>query len=268
VAPAAHDVTGESRSVETRGLSKSYKRDRQEPIVALEGVDLRAEPGQFVSVIGPSGCGKTTVFSVIAGLDEPSGGEVLIGGDVLADRLGVSAYMPQGDTLLGWRRIIDNVTLPLEIAGVRRREARRQALPLLERFGLDGFAHSWPWQLSGGMRQRVAVARALVARPGILLLDEPLGALDGITRGDLQQWLSVALAEQGSTVLLVTHDVTEAVFLSDRIYVMSPRPGRVVAELAIDLPRPRRLEDQETVAFVDLERRLRAELRATSWPAR
>jgi ABC-type nitrate/sulfonate/bicarbonate transport system ATPase subunit len=152
------------------------------------------------------------------------------------------------------------VALSLELQGVRRREARRRALPLLERFGLGEFTRAWPWQLSGGMRQRVAFLRTVIAGRSLLLLDEPFGALDGITRSDLQQWLSQVWAELGSTVLLVTHDITEAVFLSDRIYVMSPRPGRIASVLDVDLPRPRTVALQQEDGFVAVEQRLRREL--------
>lgn len=253
-------------AVQLSRISRRYDTDNGS-VLAVEDVDLHADAGEWVTLIGPSGCGKSTLFNLVAGLDQPSSGEIRIGGSVLDDRLGASAYLPQRDALLPWRRVVDNVTLPLELAGRPRREARRVAEPLLERFGLFAFAGSWPWQLSGGMRQRVAVLRTIVTRPGLLLLDEPFGALDGITRTDLQQWLGGVLADDGATVLLVTHDVTEAVFLSDRVIVMSPRPGRVVTEVAVDLPRPRRVEDQETPAFVELEGRLRHELRAATWPA-
>jgi putative hydroxymethylpyrimidine transport system ATP-binding protein len=248
-------------SVEVRGLSRTFGGPAGE-VPALRDLSLSASPGEFVSIIGPSGCGKSTLFAILAGLDQPSSGEVLLGPAPVTDRLGACAYMPQHDALLEWRRVIDNVTLPLELAGVGRSEARSRAQPLLERFGLGEFARSWPWQLSGGMRQRAAFLRTVIAEPTRLLLDEPFGALDGITRSDLQEWLAGVWVEFGSTVLLITHDVSEAVFLSDRIYVMGPRPGRVVAELTVDLPRPRRLDVQETTPFFDLERRLRTELRS------
>jgi ABC-type nitrate/sulfonate/bicarbonate transport system ATPase subunit len=257
-------VTGTGLSLEVRGLSKTYRQDLGE-VTAVRDVELVAGAGQLVSLIGPSGCGKSTVFNIVAGLDQPTAGEVRIGGEVATDRLGASAYMPQRDALLPWRRIIDNVTLPLRLAGVSRAEARRVATPLLDRFGLGDFAGAWPWQLSGGMRHRAAFLRTVIAEPALALLDEPFGALDGITRSDLQQWLSDVWAEYGSTMLLVTHDVTEAVFLSDRIYVMTPRPGTVQAVIDVDLRRPRKLADQETAPFVDLERRLRHELRAATW---
>jgi ABC-type nitrate/sulfonate/bicarbonate transport system ATPase subunit len=264
VAAAEPDMTGTGRSLELRGLSKSFRNDNG-LLPALDRVDLHAAPGEFVAVIGPSGCGKSTLFNIAAGLEEMDAGEVLIGGRPCADRLGASAYMPQRDALLDWQRVIDNVTLPLRLQGRSRAQARATARPLLQRFGLGEFARAWPWQLSGGMRQRAAFLRTVIAEPTLMLLDEPFGALDGITRFDLQQWLSGVWSEYGSTVLLVTHDTTEAIFLSDRVYVMTARPGRVSAVVDIDLRRPRTPEDRESVAFVDLERRLRHELRATAF---
>jgi putative hydroxymethylpyrimidine transport system ATP-binding protein len=267
VAAAGPGMTGPGSPVEVRGLSKRYRTD-QGDVLAIAGVDLHAGAGELVSLIGPSGCGKSTVFNIVAGLQDPSAGEILIGGESMKDRLGASGYMPQRDALLAWRRVVDNVALPLVLAGRPRREARQAAQPLLDRFGLGDFAGAWPWQLSGGMRHRAAFLRTVIAEPALMLLDEPFGALDGITRTDLQQWLTGVLTEFGSTVLLVTHDVAEAVFLSDRVYVMGPRPGRVVAEMVIDLPRPRRVELLESAAFADLERRLRHELRAAVVPDR
>jgi ABC-type nitrate/sulfonate/bicarbonate transport system ATPase subunit len=257
-------MTGPGGSLELRGVSKEFHLDGGD-LQAVIDVDLVAGPGEFVTVIGPSGCGKSTLFNIVAGLDEPTSGAVLLGGAGRTDRLGASAYMPQRDALLDWRRVIDNVTLPLQLAGRSRRDARAVAQPLLERFGLGDFSRAWPWQLSGGMRHRVAFLRTVITEPARLLLDEPFGALDGITRADLQVWLAGVWAEYRSTVLLVTHDVSEAVFLSDRIYVMSPRPGRVVADLVVDLPRPRRPEDRESDAFVAVERQLRHALRAATW---
>ncbi|HMD46987.1 MAG TPA: ABC transporter ATP-binding protein [Acidimicrobiales bacterium] len=248
-------------SLELRQVTKRFD-GRDGGVLAVDGVDLVVGAGEFVSLIGPSGCGKSTVFNMVAGIAEPSSGEVLIGGQVLEERLGASAYMPQHDALLAWRRVIDNVTLPLELRGVRRREARARAAPLLERFGLAGFDRAWPWQLSGGMRHRAAFLRTVVTDQPLLLLDEPFGALDGITRADLQEWLSGVWAEFGATVLLVTHDIAEAVLLSDRVYVMTPRPGRVAGVLTVDLPRPRTLALRDDEAFAAVERRLRHELNA------
>jgi ABC-type nitrate/sulfonate/bicarbonate transport system ATPase subunit len=248
--------------LEVRGLRKTFELDGRPALETLDGVDLVAEPGEFVAVIGPSGCGKTTLFSILAGLAEPDGGEVAIDGDVAVARLGVCAFMPQRDGLLAWRRTIDNVTIGLELAGVARAEARERAAPLLERFGLGGFEDAWPWQLSGGMRQRAAFLRTVLLGKPAMLLDEPFGALDGITRSQLQQWLLEVWSEVGSTVLLITHDVAEAVFLADRVYVMTPRPGRIAAVLEVELPRPRTLELAESIEFGRHEARLREFLRA------
>ena len=250
--------------LEVRSLAKTFTREGVEPLLTLEGVDLEAQPGEFVAVIGPSGCGKTTLFQILAGLETPSAGEVLIDGRRLENRLGACAFMPQRDGLLPWRRTIDNVTIGLELAGVRRDDARERARPLLERFGLGGFETAWPWQLSGGMRSRAAFLRTiLLGKPG-LLLDEPFGALDGITRSELQQWLLEVWSEVGSTVALITHDVAEAVFLADRVYVMTPRPGRIASVIDIELPRPRTLAVQESLEFGAHEALVREALRANA----
>jgi ABC-type nitrate/sulfonate/bicarbonate transport system ATPase subunit len=252
--------------LEVRGLGKRFTVAGGDPVDALDSVDLVAQAGEFVAVIGPSGCGKSTLFHILAGLESPSSGQVLIDGEIIPERLGACAFMPQRDGLLPWRRILDNTTIGLELAGVPRAQARSQAEPLLERFGLGGFARAWPWQLSGGMRHRAAFLRTVLMGKPAMLLDEPFGSLDGITRSDLQQWLLGVWAEVGSTVLLITHDVTEAAFLADRVYVMSPRPGRVWAEITIDLPRPRSLELEESAEFGEYESRLREALRAGSAP--
>ncbi|MFM9139641.1 MAG: ABC transporter ATP-binding protein [Solirubrobacterales bacterium] len=244
-----------------RDVSQSYlERDGRE-VQALAGVDLAVEPGEFVALIGPSGCGKSTLLRIVAGLEQPGAGEVLLDGEIATDRLGRCAFMPQRDGLLPWRRAIDNVTVGLEIEGMGRAQARERALPLLERFGLGDFAQSWPWQLSGGMRHRVAFLRTAITGRPVMLLDEPFGALDGITRAGLQQWLLDVLRELGTTVLLVTHDVSEAVFLADRVLVMSPRPGRIVAQEEVPLARPRELRVEETPQFAAAEARLREALR-------
>ena len=244
-----------------RDVSQSYlERDGRE-VQALDGVDLTVEPGEFVALIGPSGCGKSTLLRIAAGLEQPDAGAVLLDGAVATERLGRCAFMPQRDGLLPWRRVIDNVTVGLELEGVGRAQAREQAMPLLERFGLGDFAQSWPWQLSGGMRHRAAFLRTAITGRPVMLLDEPFGALDGITRAELQQWLLEVWRELGTTVLLVTHDVSEAVFLADRVLVMSPRPGRIVAQEEIPLARPRELRVEETTEFAAAEARLREALR-------
>jgi NitT/TauT family transport system ATP-binding protein len=206
----------------------------------LQSLSLDVRGGETVAVVGPSGCGKSTLLELIAGLQEPTSGTVAVGGDAsAAARLHSCAYMPQRDLLLPWRSALSNAALALECQGIDRAEARRRAAPLFERFGLAEFEESSPAELSGGMRQRVAFLRTLLAGRPVLLLDEPIGALDSITRGQMQDWLAGALAAEPRTVLLVTHDVEEALLLADRVLVMSPRPGRVVAELAVDVPRNR-----------------------------
>ena len=199
----------------------------------LEGIDLGIGQGQRLAVIGPSGCGKSTLLSLIAGLLEPGAGTITVGGGSSpVDRLARCALMPQRDLLLPWRSALDNAALALENAGVSRSEARRQAAPLFERFGLAEFEPTPPARLSGGMRQRVAFLRTLLAGKPVLLLDEPFGALDAITRLELQDWLVEALEAEPRTVVLVTHDVDEALKLCPRIVALSHRPARVVLEAA------------------------------------
>ncbi len=226
-------------------------------LTALEGLDLRVDAGKVLAVVGPSGCGKSTLLELLAGLQEPDSGAVTAGGHGSARaRLSACAFMPQGDLLLPWRDALGNAGLALECAGASRADARRQAAPLFERFGLGEFEQAYPRELSGGMRQRVAFLRTLLAGRPALLLDEPFGALDSITRAAMQEWLAGALAEEPRTLVLVTHDVEEALYLADRVAVMSPRPGRVVAEIAVPFPRPRpRRETVTSPAFGELRQR-------------
>ncbi|HEY6780949.1 MAG TPA: ABC transporter ATP-binding protein [Thermoleophilaceae bacterium] len=234
------------------GVQRVFRSRRRE-LTALAGVDLRVRAGEVVAVVGPSGCGKSTLLELVAGLQEPDAGSVTIGlagageGDAGSPRATAAtarrsacAYMPQRDLLLPWRDALGNAALALECQGVGRAQARRRAEPLFERFGLAEFERTRPAALSGGMRQRVAFLRTLLPGRPVLLLDEPFGALDSITRAAMQGWLAQALAREPRTVLLVTHDVQEALLLADRVAILSARPGRVVAELDVDLPRPRR----------------------------
>jgi NitT/TauT family transport system ATP-binding protein len=209
-------------------------------VVALDGVSLSAAPGEVVAVVGASGSGKSTLLELVCGLQAPDAGTVSAGRAVL---------MPQRDLLLPWLDARDNAALPLRLAGRPRDAARAEAHALLTQLGLEGFERARTWELSGGMRQRVAVARTLLAGAPILCLDEPFGALDAITRGDAQTWLAGVLAREPRTVLLVTHDVEEAALLADRVLVLSPRPGRVVAEIPVGLPRPRTPTDPAVVAI-------------------
>jgi NitT/TauT family transport system ATP-binding protein len=221
-------------------VARRYSARRRAPVTALEGLDLAVGAGEVLGVVGPSGCGKSTLLELIAGLQEPDGGTVAIGGlTATAQRRDASALMPQRDLLLPWRDALGNAGLALEAQGVSARAARSRAAPLFERFGLADFERARPAALSGGMRQRVAFIRTLLPGRPVLLLDEPFAALDAITRAEMQQWLADALATEPRTVVLVTHDVEEALFLSDRVAVLSPRPGRVVAQLDVPLPRPR-----------------------------
>ncbi|MDO5642067.1 MAG: ABC transporter ATP-binding protein [Paracoccus sp. (in: a-proteobacteria)] len=202
----------------------------------LDGLSLDVRAGEFVSILGPSGCGKSTLFRLLIGELAPDKGRITLEG---ADPRAGFAFMPQRDALMPWRRIIDNVTLGLEVQGMARAPARAKAMPLLAEFGLKGFERHYPAQLSGGMRQRAALLRTVIQGRAVQLLDEPFGALDALTRARLQGWLEERWQHAGWTTLLVTHDVREAVALSDRIYVLSPRPARVIREIAVTAPRPR-----------------------------
>jgi ABC-type nitrate/sulfonate/bicarbonate transport system ATPase subunit len=226
----------------------------------LQDVSLLVRAGEFAAIVGPSGCGKSTLLNVIAGLQRPDAGEVLIDGDSRAPRLGRVAYMHQRDLLLPWRTVIGNARLGLEIAGVPARQANASAETLMGRFGLAGLAGAYPGTLSGGMRQRVALLRAALPDRSVLLLDEPFGALDAITRADLQKWLEGVLARTDKAIVLVTHDVEEALILADRVLVMAGPPGHIVAEVAVDLARPRPDGIVTTGPFVALKRRLLAAL--------
>lgn len=224
---------------------------------ALAGVSFDVPAGTFTALVGPSGCGKSTVLRVLAGLLVPSGGTATIGGVSTGGRTGLAGYMPQRDTLLPWRRVLGNATLGAEVAGVDRARARAEAAALLDRFGLAGFERAWPAQLSGGMRQRVALLRTILTERPALLLDEPFGALDALTRRELQTWLAGLLAERPRTVVLVTHDVEEALTLADQVVVLSPRPGSVVARIEVPLERPRNVTSP---GFVDRKAKVLAAL--------
>jgi ABC-type nitrate/sulfonate/bicarbonate transport system ATPase subunit len=219
-------------------VSRTFVARRAAAVQALADVSLRAEPGEIITVVGPSGCGKTTLLELICGLQRPDTGEVASA---------PAALMPQRDLLLPWLSAIDNAGLALHAKGVSRARARVQAAPWFERFGLAGFEQTKPAQLSGGMRQRVSFLRSLLAGKPVLALDEPFAALDAITRVEMQRWLGHVLETEPRTVVLVTHDVEEAVVLGDRVVVISPRPGRTLATLEIRAPRPRRRTDREIV---------------------
>ncbi len=226
-------------AIEFRGLRQVFNTHGRS-VLALDGVDLVVPAGAFVSVVGPSGCGKSTMLRILAGLLEPTGGKALIRGESVVGRPGLAAYMPQKDLLLPWRRTLANAALGAEISGIPRADAHQRAAELLDVFGLSGFENAWPVQLSGGMRQRLALLRTFLIPSDVMLLDEPFGALDAITRRQMHQWLQEVLARDRRTVLLVTHDVEEALVLSDYVYVMMPRPGRIATKVDVPFDRPRR----------------------------
>jgi len=229
---------------------------------AIEHVHLTVEAGEFVAILGPSGCGKSTLLNVIAGLVEPDAGEILLSGAPAPRRLGQVAYMPQRDALLPWRSVLDNVILGLEVAGVGRDNARAQALELLPRFGLEGYGNLRPAALSGGMRQRAAFLRTVLTRQSILLLDEPFGALDALTRRGMQEWLLDLWAELGRTIVMVTHDVEEALLLADRVAVMTARPGRIKLVERVRAARPRTMQSVADPAFIEQKLQLYEALRS------
>ncbi len=217
--------------LKANALRKRYASSRGEPVLALDGIDLAIGEGEFHAVVGPSGCGKSTLLRTLAGLLEPTSGSVSTGGPV--------AYLPQSDLLMPWRTVLANVAVGLELAGVSRPEARERALAELPRFGLEGFESSWPHELSSGMRQRAALLRTVLAGRRVLMLDEPFGALDAMTRRSMQEWLLGVREAEQLTVLLVTHDLDEAVLMADRVSVMTARPGRLETTVEITLPHPR-----------------------------
>ena len=233
--PLAGPRDVEAAGVEIDGVDVSYGA-----LAALRGVTLSVAPGEIVAVVGPSGCGKSTLLELVCGLIEPQAGRI---------RAGAAALMPQRDALLPWLSALDNAGLALRVAGASRATARAAAHEHFAAFGLEGFERARPAALSGGMRQRVAFLRTLLAGRPVLCLDEPFGALDALTRLQMQRWLAGALEREPRTVLLVTHDVEEAVLLADRVVLLSPRPGRVVEVLDVGMARPRARDDRAVVAL-------------------
>ena len=224
--------------IEIKHIGKIFAgADRSIPV--LEDVSFKVMPGEFVTIIGTSGSGKSTLFDLCVGLMEPDVGEILIDGK-RENRAGMVGYMPQHDLLLPWRSVLNNVLIPLDIQGIPRKDSRPRALEMFPYFGLETFENEYPSSLSGGMRQRAALLRTWLMGRSTLLLDEPFGALDALTRKELQSWLLMVWREFERTVMFITHDVEEAVYLADRVIVLSSRPGVIKCELNIDLPRPRR----------------------------
>jgi len=229
-------------------VGKVYSSPRG-PVSALVDINLEIKPGEFVSVVGPSGCGKSTLLKLVAGLEDITSGTIAVGGTKIDGPPDGLAVVFQRDVLLDWRNILDNVLLSIEFMKLPREQYKDRAMTLLNRFGLGGFEHRFPWELSGGMRQRASICRALLTDPRLLLMDEPFGALDAMTRDDLNLELARIWQETEKTVLFITHSIAEAVFLSDRVVMMGKAPGKITEIIDIDLPRPRSLAVRESTAF-------------------
>jgi NitT/TauT family transport system ATP-binding protein len=249
-------------AIELRGVSRSFDISDAR-LIALDGVDLRVAKREIVSIVGPNGCGKSTLLRVISGLLAPDQGTVLAYDSTVAGvdaRVGLVFQEPR---LMPWRNVLTNVAFPLELAGIDRERREARAREVLALTGLEGFSDAYPDQLSGGMAQRAALARALAPEPDVLLLDEPFSALDAMTRERLDDELLSLWGKTGATIVLVTHSISEAVFLSDRVLVMSQRPGRIIAEVPIEASRPRRLSGGDTATFSAAADRVRAALAGT-----
>ncbi len=238
-----------------------------EGTLAVQGLEMKVERGEFVAVVGPSGCGKSTLMKLVTGLHIPQEGVVTVAGEEVTKPVSIVGMAFQNPTMLPWRTTLDNVLLPLEIVERHRKRLRReraayvaQAQALLTKVGLKGFGEKFPWQLSGGMQQRANLCRALIHEPDLLMLDEPFGALDAFTREELWCVIRDLHAAQGVTIMLVTHDLREAVFLADRIFVMSARPGRVIAEHRVEFARPRELSVMYEPAFNEKVQQLRGQI--------
>lgn len=234
------------------GLSHRFGSG-SDSVLAISDFSLDVKPGSFVSIIGRSGCGKSTLFNILAGLLPPTAGKINLDGEDITGHAGLVSYMLQKDLLLPWRTVLDNVIFGMEIQGIPKPDARARALPFLERYGLGGFAGSYPGMLSGGMRQRAALLRTLLCNKEVILLDEPFGALDAQTRLRMQAWLLTLWRDFRLTVLFITHDVDEAIYLSDEIVVLSPRPGRIRECISVDLERPRGRDIVTTPRFAELK---------------
>jgi ABC-type nitrate/sulfonate/bicarbonate transport system ATPase subunit len=240
--------------LEISNLRVDYQADSGAPVPAIDEVNISLAKSDFVSLIGPSGCGKSTLFNVIAGLTVPNAGVVALDGKDIVGRPGNVAYMMQRDLLLPWRTVLENVILGPELAGRRLSDVRAAALTLMGRFGLRGFENSYPAVLSGGMRQRAALLRTILCERSLILLDEPFGALDALTRATMHEWLLGIQREFNHTMILITHDPDEAVYLSDRVYVASPRPMRIAGVIDIGLPAERNHDVTLTREFAQHKR--------------
>lgn len=250
-------------TIEIKGVSKVFRRDGQE-FVAMRETNFTIEKGKFICIIGPSGCGKSTLFNIIAGLLEPTTGDIVVDGESILGKKGKVGYMLQKDMLLPWRTILDNVIIGMEISGVPKKVAREKALSMMGKYGLQGFEKNYPYELSGGMRQRAALLRTMLYDREIMLLDEPFGALDAQTRLKMQTWLLQVWRDFKKTVLFVTHDIDEAIYLADEIYVFSPGPGYVKEIINVNMPRPRQTSDMVSENYQELKQHLLSQLAVSS----
>ena len=256
----------EAGKLDVQTVSKVFRRDGR-IVRALDPVSVTIPEGRLISLIGPSGCGKSTLFNIIAGLLRPTTGDVLADGKSIVARPGYVAYMLQKGLLLPWRTIIENIILAAEVRGVPKRESIARAQPLIERYGLGGFEHHYPHELSGGMRQRTSLLRTMLYDRDVVLLDEPFGALDNQTRVLMQELLLGIWESAQKTVLFVTHDIDEAIFMANRVAVFSARPGRIKTEIAVDFPHPRSYTIKTSPEFMEIKARLTEEIRAESMAA-
>ena len=235
--------------LEIEKLSKKYA-----DMEVLKDLNLYIKKGEFISIVGPSGCGKSTLFKIITGLLTEYEGKFLIEGEIAKDK--VISYLPQRDLLLSWRTLYENATIPLEISGIKKEKWKGIITPLIKEFGLSGFEDKYPNELSGGMRQRGGLLRSFLIDSDLMLLDEPFGALDAMTRSSMQEWLLEIWKKHNHSILFITHDIEEAIYLSDRIYVMSTRPGRFLDELEVKFPRPRKKEIILSQEFLEYKGRI------------
>lgn len=249
---AEYEENKSNIALEVKGIGKTFKKNGV-AFEALKDVNMTIERNEFISIIGPSGCGKSTLFHIIAGILTPNEGQIIVDGEDMTGRTDKCALMPQKDLLFPWRKVADNTILGLQIAGMKKKEARAKVEPYFKTFGIDGTQELYPAQLSGGMRQRAALLRTVVQGRSVLLLDEPFGALDSLTRSELQDWLLDIWQREKWTVILVTHDIKEAIYLSDKVYVMAPSPSHVQEVIHIDLPRPRNSDTMLTPEFLKYE---------------
>lgn len=254
-----HNSQKASVILELKEVTKNFYSDSGGKIQALEGLNLLITEGEFITLVGATGCGKTTLLNLIAGLESPDDGQLSLGEDL---RLGNNVtYVFQHYTLFPWRSTLSNVCFGLQMKGIGRKKRKNKAMQLLSKVGLEGFENTYPYELSGGMRQRTAIAQALAIKPKLLLMDEPFGALDDSTRRELQQMLIELWRENRTTILFVTHNIDEAVLLGEKVMVFSGRPGRIIREFNIDLPRPRNSVTKEfTDLFIQVRQSLSAQL--------